>query len=981
MEHTTTEDYLCPACRPSGVAIIFLVCSLFFLCLSAPLQAYSDPCRKSTEGTDFIFGFMESRNYQPEHYLEITVTSDETTTFRITTGRDEIPYGGTYTVEANQAVQVAIPWQLVEATGSEEVQDKGIHLTSEKPVNVYALNWAQNSADVAIIYPTASLGKEYFAVCYQPAVDTNPTQSNGRNSEFLIVATENNTEVVITPSKVTDQGKPQSEPFAITLHRGEVYQVQSENVPGADGQGDLTGSHILADKPVAFYSGSLSTQVPVGWCCWDHLYEQIPPVQTWGREYYLAPLKSRQRDLYRIVAAHNHTTIQISGLNSVSLNRGEFYDFTAFSYDPKQVVADKPVLVAQYSMSRDIDSSFTGGDGDPFMIILSPSNQSRNEVTFVAYKSPDVEIENYTGITKYFVNIICPTDDTTYIRLNGDTIAEPFTPFPGGAYSYAQVSVDTGTHHLKNIREAGGFLAYVYGFGGVESYGYGVGFNLDLTLDLGKSFLFDGDTLLLCHGDTLRLDAAPWFDQYQWSTGETTQAIAVTEPGIYWVETTTLEGCGQTDSVYVFKSHPVTYIGDDLAACPPFSTLLEAKGDFESYLWQNTTGDTLTTDRNYQAQQTGDYRLTAFDRYGCAARDTMHLEIHPVPTLQIQAPGLVCESRRLHLTLTLSGTPEALADAGNDFRWGTDRPAELHVTAAAQQSATVEISTWGTFQVWYELTTVHGCRVGDTVSVRFHDLKPRFDFTADIVEGCQPLQTEITAVSEEPRLRFDWQIGTYPYSNQKALNVTITEPGSIDVMAIARSAESGCADTIFRPGWIEVYPKPAAGFRPDYTVAFVDESEITFTNESVGAINYAWTFGDGSVSDDTDPQHAYAAKGIYLVDLVVTSPMGCRDTAATEIIILPSDVPVPNAFAPESAIAINRTFMPVKLGIDPSGFLLQIYNRGGNLVFESKNPDQPWNGMMMSGDPAPMGTYVWQVSYRDLRGKTREQRGQVLLVR
>ena len=259
-------------------------------------QEVADPCKKSTEGKDFWFGFMESRNYHSAHYLEITVTAREKTTFTISTGNEESLYG-TYSVNANSSIQIEIdPWSLAEATGSESIQNRGIHLVSEKPVNVYALNWDRNSADVAVIFPIESLGTEYFAMCYEPHVDeNNGNYGNGRNSQFLAVAKEDSTQILIIPSKKTDQLVNAGDSILVTLNKGEVYQVQSMNFENLPGQGDLTGSYLLSDKPFAFYSGSLATTVPAtsGTSAWDHLYEQIPPVHSWGREYYTVPLKSR----------------------------------------------------------------------------------------------------------------------------------------------------------------------------------------------------------------------------------------------------------------------------------------------------------------------------------------------------------------------------------------------------------------------------------------------------------------------------------------------------------------------------------------------------------------------------------------------------------------------------------------------------------------------------------------------------------------
>ncbi|HKL32817.1 MAG TPA: hypothetical protein VJ919_09795, partial [Tangfeifania sp.] len=83
---------------------------LFYLLTGSYSFSQDDQCRKSTEGKDFWFGFMESRNYKPNHYLEITVTARETTTFSIKIGPDEVPFGNSYTVNANNSLRVKIPW-------------------------------------------------------------------------------------------------------------------------------------------------------------------------------------------------------------------------------------------------------------------------------------------------------------------------------------------------------------------------------------------------------------------------------------------------------------------------------------------------------------------------------------------------------------------------------------------------------------------------------------------------------------------------------------------------------------------------------------------------------------------------------------------------------------------------------------------------------------------------------------------------------
>ena len=141
--------------------------SLFLLTwLTVVIAAGQDSnpkCHRSTEGKEFWFGFMEGRNNSGNKYLEITITSREATGFSIYTGKSATPHY-TGSVQANSSFQVKIPKNLAEPTGSETIQEKGIRLVADKPVNVYALNWDANSADVAVIYPVESLGTDRKSV-------------------------------------------------------------------------------------------------------------------------------------------------------------------------------------------------------------------------------------------------------------------------------------------------------------------------------------------------------------------------------------------------------------------------------------------------------------------------------------------------------------------------------------------------------------------------------------------------------------------------------------------------------------------------------------------------------------------------------------------------------------------------------------------------------------------------------------------------
>lgn len=1168
-------------------------------------------CHRSTEGTEFWFGFMEGRNDNNNvHYIEITVTAREATNFKVFIGGIEFLTPGF--VNANSSIQIKLPLATAEAKGSEQVENKGIYLVAENPVNVYALNWDRNSADLAVIYPVESLGKEYFAMCYTPFVDDDP--DHGRNSEFLVVAANDSTRVEIIPSVVTDQGKPAGVPFSIILNKGEVYQVQSLNRRNLAGQGDLTGSSIKSDKPVAVYSGNFSVVIPaqnnVGG--FDHLFEQMPPVQTWGREYYAVPLLTRRSDLYRIIASEDSTSVQIGNRPRHVINSGEWFEFALQSYEPSRIFADKPVMVAQFSQSNSTDSN-----GDPFMIILSSVSQSKNDVTFVAYNS--------NQIRNYYVNVVTPTSEINNILLDGIPISNQFRQFAGTNYSYAQITTSLGTHQLQNIDEDRGFLAYVYGYGGYESYGYGVGFNLDLILDIGQNIDFQGDTLPMCKGSQVLLDAGPYFDEYLWNTGDTTQKIIVTTEGKYWAIGRTIDGCERKDSIYVILAGKVKPdIGTDESGCAPYSKILDPGTGFRTYEWN--TGD-LTQSIN--VDRTGEYILTVTDRFWCATRDTMNFTVFPVPEIKMKSSPIVCGTKNHVIELQFSGIDESAVNRGK-MVWSNGQPSKLTFNNHTNSTAGIQVTEWGEYDVSFKFKTADSCEVSGILNLKFAETptaefsfaddsndkckgynrevfytgnatqnahyywdfgncladsvnwnrwrvslspgnskakvslfveengcfspdtlkmdiganpdfvmnttksrgcdsalvnfsgelkvtdnvefewnfgdgsaistqqnpshfysktgfydvslkitntdngcfigftetemvkifptpvaeftidpascadsivqavysfnidssfcswtftgahqvgtgndsvfvfldhptgiirlqvdefgcksawtekpatrKPFFDIETDTDEGCQPFTVKTMAVSEDESLVYTWITDSVIVTGSENY-YTIDQPGKFGFRLAAYSENTGCSDTIFNPGLVTVNQKPEAKFEIDYPVAIIDNASLTFTNLTNDVSSFNWDFGDGSVSQQENPVHQYTAVGKYPVSLITGTEKGCLDTTFSFVEIVPFTTYTPNAFRPDSEIAENRLFMPVTVGVDPGNFSLLIFNRWGEVVFESDSPDYKWDGTAKNNQPAPVGNYIWKAEFLDVQGFSHSIKGQVLLIR
>ena len=162
-------------------------------------------------------------------------------------------------------------------------------------------------------------------------------------------------------------------------------------------------------------------------------------------------------------------------------------------------------------------------------------------------------------------------------------------------------------------------------------------------------------------------------------------------------------------------------------------------------------------------------------------------------------------------------------------------------------------------------------------------------------------------------------------------------------------------------------PTPDAYFIASETFLSNFETEVDFTNLTTGAVNYEWDFGDGSpISTEENPTYTFPDEesGGYIVELIAYSPFGCSDTARLIIQVKEELIYyIPNAFTPDGD-EFNQTFQPIfTSGIDPYDFSMLIYNRWGELMFETYDPSIGWDGTY-HGKLVPDGMYVWKIKIK-----------------
>lgn len=452
-----------------------IVCAILMVaapCADAQgLPRPTTTARKSdftTEGRDFWVVFQKNfRDYVSDDKTQAARPADPLQLELFITSSDNVKgyveirglgFHQDFTIDAGKVINIPID-TAAQVRSSERIEDLAVHIVTDQPVAVYGLDRRFQTTDTYLAYPVNVLGKNYRALGYH-------WLQNDLLSQVAIIGTENGTRVTVTPSVRTQKGHAPGVPFDIKLNRGDVYQIISKYDPSTNS--DLTGSLIEADHPIAVFSGHNCAYVPdpkVKAC--NLLIEQLPSLQSWGRQFFVGTLAGRSSAVIRVLATNDSTHVFENNRLVAVLNAGEFYE-NKNQTQHTMITSDQPVLVAQYS------KGFDNGDnvGDPMMIVIAPTEQFLS-----AYRIATP----VRGSWHHYVNLVVPTHTLDSVRLDDVPVDKKlFLPFGLSRYSIGQIEVPFGTHVIRGPEPFG---LYSYGFGyddaSYDAYGNGGGQSMD----------------------------------------------------------------------------------------------------------------------------------------------------------------------------------------------------------------------------------------------------------------------------------------------------------------------------------------------------------------------------------------------------------------------------------------------------------------------------------------------------------------------
>jgi gliding motility-associated-like protein len=222
---------------------------------------------------------------------------------------------------------------------------------------------------------------------------------------------------------------------------------------------------------------------------------------------------------------------------------------------------------------------------------------------------------------------------------------------------------------------------------------------------------------------------------------------------------------------------------------------------------------------------------------------------------------------------------------------------------------------------------------------------PSIDFVFIESLQCAPSIAQFVNLSQtEVPTSFIWDFGDGNTSQVLHPNHVYTTPGNYTV-TLTLQEQAGCLDTLFmaQQDLITVHPSPQAGFIVNPDEVDVCNNEVNFTSQAISAVSYTYFVEDkGFTYNVPNFVHAYQTGGTDFPMQVVANAFGCTDTAYARVEVAPFSIYAPNTFIPDNNDRNDVFYVVTDFEVFECS--LKIFNRWGEVVFESNNLVQGWDG-------------------------------------
>lgn len=481
-------------------------------------------------------------------------------------------------------------------------------------------------------------------------------------------------------------------------------------------------------------------------------------------------------------------------------------------------------------------------------------------------------------------------------------------------------------------------------------------------------------TDVLCFGNNtgvINVIAIDGIAPYNYTVGPNTNNTGVFNSltaGNYTVNITDNNGC--IASVNAIINEPLTPLSVTVSSasnpvCNGFNngtaTALASGGTSAinyTYTWNTIPSQNTAQAINLVA---GTYSVTVTDDNLCTASTNVTLT---EPNFQLTATSAITICDGQSATLTASSLDGV---APITYTWTNLS------NGAVLVGSTVNPSPNSSVNYTVVATDINGCLTVPTNVTITVNPSPVASFSEDVIEGCQPLCVTFSAAPTIANANWQWDFGDAQTAvGQTPVNCFLEE--GIYTVSLTAISDLGCTQTIQKTDLITVYKIPKSLFTAEPKETTLSNPLINVVNQSVGAEEFLWRFGDTENSTLFEPNHSYSQAGNYCIWLIAKNDFGCVDSIKDCVKINPNyTLFVPNSFTPNGD-GLNDVFIPLAQSVKE--YEMTIFNRWGLKVFNSLQLEYGWDG----GTEA-QGAFNYVIQVKTLGGEEKIYSGSVTLYR
>ncbi|MEZ5173949.1 MAG: CUB domain-containing protein [Bacteroidia bacterium] len=429
---------------------------------------------------------------------------------------------------------------------------------------------------------------------------------------------------------------------------------------------------------------------------------------------------------------------------------------------------------------------------------------------------------------------------------------------------------------------------------------------------------------------------------------------------------------------------PISNAGADITVCSNEDAPIGAPAvPGYSYSWSpiegldfaNISNPTVSIS-NFSGTPRVDQYIVTTTELGCSSKDTVVVTINPQPVCSFVGPDPQCfegNSFDFEANGNYSGSANFYWDFGP---WATPdssfdaNPQDVSFNSTGLQIVSLRVEDLGCFSNPYQ------------APVMVYKM-PVANFVSDTLVGCDPMVVNFTNLSEGSPdngiKTIEWEFGNGRSSTAQNPSILFNDPGQFDV-SLTVTNERGCVSVYLIREMVTVNPSPVADFSMDPEVVYIVKPEIMFEDLSTGGDEVYYSIHGLDSIFQNDFLYEFPDSGHYKVTQFVNTALGCSDSLTRVAIVeLGYKLYVPSAFTPNYD-GYNDFFRAY--GEDVKDFEMQIFNRGGELMYTSYDIENGWDGTTrLTNKVAPGGVYVYKIKARQKNGLKNDYEGTVVLLR